>query len=155
MKGMIFITPIPADREAAEVELAEKLREISRASELLDRPADELSVEEGLTILGSGCSLGGLDESILLEQRILMVQMGAQKIMRAYHDANKRAPNRKSMKDSLNGKLMKEARIQVARELGAYDVEILIEHDPDRFENVIYESFAKNMGVGLSKEEGE
>ena len=121
---MIFTTPIPADREASEVWSAEKRRKLLRIPGLLDRQG-KLNTEEGLAILDAGQTLGVIDETVALEQRSLAVYMGSAERIRAY----RKLRNRNSSK-----KFRKEARIEAAKKLGVHDVEILIEHDPDRYQ---------------------
>jgi hypothetical protein len=68
------------------------------------------------------------------EQQAIAVHRAANKAISAYHDVHNEDPSDKQLK---------EMRIQTAHDLGAEDVAILLEHDPDRYQSFIERFFTE------------
>ena len=109
----------------------EQLRTIEKVQDLIER-IDELSSEEAITLFGALQSLGCLDHGVMLEQHARAVHLAAHHRISAYYDAHREDPSDEQLK---------EMRIQTATELGAGDVALLLEHDPDRYQGFIERFF--------------
>ena len=131
MGKILFMTPVAADAEAEKSQAGEQLLAIDKIQDLIKR-LDELNSEEAITLFRSLYSLGCLDHSIALEQQAIGVHLAAHHTISAYYDAHGEDPSDEQLQ---------EMRIQTAQDLGAEDVAILLEHDPDRYQGFIERFF--------------
>ncbi len=113
MGKIVFMPPVAAERRLA----------VEKMTDLIER-RDELNSREEVTLLEAFRSLGCLDESVVLEQQVIAVHVAAYDAIAAFHDAHDEDPSDEQLKDM---------RIQTALDLGAENVAILLEHDPDRY----------------------
>ena len=131
MGKILFMTHVAADAKGAETHATEQLRAIDTIHDLIER-RDELDSREEVTLLEAFRSLGCLDESVVLEQQVIAVHVAAYDAIAAFHDAHDEDPSDEQLT---------EMRVQAAQDMGAEDVVILLEHDPDRYQGFMERFF--------------
>jgi hypothetical protein len=130
--SMVFTSPVPADVQA-EDRLEKERQEVWRSLPELYKRFDG-SLENAKRIVNELVKIGLANAAEVFELRVIENHHAAFDRIEDYHDAAfKRTED---IEEDEEGAVLR-IRIEVARENGADDVALLLEHDPDRYYEIV------------------